>query len=134
MTPQPMKPPTVVKLTNQPKTVLAPLETVMKARRENEDYRFTHSIGNLPRPSEDSTHTESDGNQWEPGLGNPTEDFWGLTTKGKTEQDARGSIQITVACRECTGEYSGVDDVWEDLDSGAIDCNNVRAKGDEFQN
>ena len=38
MTPQPMSPPTVVKLTNQPKTVLAPLDTVMNVKRENEDY------------------------------------------------------------------------------------------------
>jgi len=34
---QPMKPPTVVKLTNQPKTVAAPLETAMKVKRENKD-------------------------------------------------------------------------------------------------
>jgi len=37
MTHQPMKPPTVVKLTNQPNTVAASLETVMKVKREKSD-------------------------------------------------------------------------------------------------
>ena len=44
MTHQPMKPPTVVKLTNQPNTVAAPLETVMKVKREKSDYPCAHSI------------------------------------------------------------------------------------------
>jgi hypothetical protein len=38
ITHQPMKPPTVDKLTNQPNTVAAPLETVMKVKREGSDY------------------------------------------------------------------------------------------------
>jgi hypothetical protein len=38
MTHQPMKPPTDVKLTSQLKTVTAPLETAMKAKREKRDY------------------------------------------------------------------------------------------------
>jgi hypothetical protein len=42
MTHQPMKPPMVDKLTNQPKTVAAPLETVMKVKREKSDYPYTH--------------------------------------------------------------------------------------------
>jgi hypothetical protein len=37
---QPMKPPAAVKLTNQPKTVLAPREMLMKDKRENKDYPF----------------------------------------------------------------------------------------------
>jgi len=43
MTHQPMKPPTVVKFTNQPKTVAAPLEMVMKVKSENKDYPRTQS-------------------------------------------------------------------------------------------
>jgi hypothetical protein len=124
-----MKPLTVLRLTNQPKTVLAPLETVMKVRRENKDYPFTHSISNLPWSTEDKTHTESDGNQWKPGLGNPTEDLRGLTTNGKAKQDARRSIQTTIACGEGAGEDSGVDDVWEDFNPSVIDCNDIWAEG-----
>ena len=37
MTHQLMKPPMVAKLTSQPKTVEAPLETVMKVKREKRD-------------------------------------------------------------------------------------------------
>jgi len=51
MTHQPMKPPTVVKLTNQPKTVAAPLEAVMKAKRENKDYPYTRSVDGPSFPS-----------------------------------------------------------------------------------
>jgi hypothetical protein len=125
-----MKPPTVVKLTNQPKTVLAPLEIVIKVRREKADYRFTRSFSNLPRPMhEGKTHTESNGNKRKPGLGNSAEDLGGLTTNGKAKQDARGTVQITVAGGESTGEDSGIDDVWEDFDPRAIDGNDIWAGG-----
>ena len=48
MTHQPMKPPAVVKLTNQPNTVAASLETVMKAKREKSDHPCAHSAYGPP--------------------------------------------------------------------------------------
>ena len=92
MTHQPMKPPTVVKFTNQPKTVAAPLEMVMKAKSENEDYPCTRSADDPPFPNKIKTHAESDGNPWKTGLCDSAEDLGGLTMDGKTEQDTRGSV------------------------------------------
>lgn len=78
--------------------------------------------------NEDKTYTESNGNQRKPGLGNSGEDLGGLTTNGKAEQDARGSVQVTVAGGEGTSEDGGVNDVWKYCDLGAGDGNDVWAE------
>ena len=122
-----MKPPTVVKLTNQPKTVFAPLETVIKVKRENKAYPSTSSVDDPQCPNIDETHTESDSNQWKPGLRNSAEDLGGLTTDRHAVQDARGGVQETVTSGECTGKDCGVNDVGEDLDSSAIHSDDVWA-------
>ena len=122
---QAMKPPAVVRCTNQPKAVDAPLETVMKVKRENKDYPCTRSVGNPPRPNRYKTHTESDRYQWKSGLRDSAKYFGALATDGKPEQDTRGSVQVTVAGREGTSEDSGIDDMWEDLDSSAVDSDDI---------
>ena len=77
------------------------------------------------------THAESDSNERETALGDSAEDFGSLTADGKTKQDARSRIQVTVTGGEGTGEDTGVDDVWEDLDSSAIDGKDVWTEGME---
>ena len=129
MTPQPIKPPTVVKLTNQPKTVEAPLETVMKAKRENRDCPYTRSVYSQYIRTNEKTHAESDGNQRKAVLRDLAKDLRGLATDRKTVQDTRGRVQETVTGRKGTGENGGVDDMGEDMDSGTVDGDDVWAEG-----
>ena len=125
-----MKPPTVDKLTSQPKTVLAPFETVMKVNRENADYSC-RILARIPtcRNKKKQTHAKSDSDKWKSGFRDFTEDLWGLTADGKAEQDTRGCEQVATSGRKGTGENRGIDDVGEDLDSSAIDGNDVRTEG-----
>ena len=129
MTHQPIKPPAVVKLTNQPKTVEAPLETVIKVRRENRDCPCTCSVHSQYIQTNEKTHAESDGNQRKTVLRDSAEDLGGLATNRKTVQDTGGRVQETVTSRKGTGEHGGVDDMWEDLDPGAVDGDDVWAEG-----
>jgi hypothetical protein len=124
-----MKPPTVVKLTNQPKTVLAPLETVIKDKKENKDYPLAVSIGNPQYPGKCKTHTGSDGNERKPRFRNSTEDLGSLTANGKTEKDTGGRVQIATSCGKGTGDDGSVNEMREDLDSGAVDGNDIWTKG-----
>lgn len=95
-----MKPLTVVKLTNQLNAVSAPLETVMKVKREKSDYPHTRSVDGQLCLNRNKTHAESDGSQWKTTLRNSAEDLGGLATNGKAVQDAGGSVQGAGASRE----------------------------------
>ena len=75
------------------------------------------------------THAESDGNQRKTVLRDSAEDLRGLATDRKTVQDTRGRVQETVTGRKGTGEHGGVDYMWEDLDPGAVDGDDVWTEG-----
>jgi hypothetical protein len=129
MTHQAMKPPTVVKLTNQPKTVLAPLETVMKDKTENKDYPLAVLIGNPQYTGKCKTHTGSDRNERKPRFRNSAEDLRGLTANRKTEQDTGGRVQIATARGKGAGEDGGINEMRENLNSGAVDGDDIWAEG-----
>lgn len=97
----------------------------MKVKRENKDYPCARSVGVLPHRNRCKTHTESDGDQWKSSIRDSAKDLGGLATDGKSEQDTRGSVQVTVAGGEGTGEDSGIDDVWEDLDSSSVNGDDI---------
>ena len=98
----------------------------MKVKRENKDYPWIRSVGVPLHRNGCKTHTESDGDQRKSDLRDSAKDLGGLATDGKPKQDTRGSIQTTIAGGEGTSEDSGIDDMWEDLDSSAVDSDDIR--------
>ena len=122
----------VVKLTNQPNTVAAPLDTVMKVKREKSDCPYTRSARGPMYLNQTKTHTKSDRNQWETALRESAEDLGGLATDGKTEQDTRRTVQETIAGGEGTSDDRGVDYVWEDLDAGSAHSDDVWTERREY--
>jgi len=92
MTHQPIMAPTDVRLASQPKTVEAPLETVIKVKREKRDWSCTHPFSDPLYQNKNGTHAESDGNKWKTLLCDSAKDFGGLTTDGEAEQNSGGSV------------------------------------------
>ena len=74
-------------------------------------------------------HTESDRGQWKTAFRDSAEDLRGLVADRKIEQDTRGRMQATVSGKEGAGKHNGVNDMWEDLDSGTIDGDDVWTEG-----
>ena len=74
-------------------------------------------------------HTESDGGQRKTALRDSAEDLRGLVTDRKIEQDTRRRMQATVSGKEGAGEHNGINNMWENLDSGTIDGNDVWTEG-----
>jgi hypothetical protein len=67
---------------------------------------------------------DGDAPVWDTGFAAVEEESWSLSVLSKSEEVAGSGVEEGVGRRRCGGQDDGVDDRWEDWDTGILDTNN----------